>query len=233
MRRSEINNLLKEAMTFFDRMKFKLPGFAYWTPAEWAHKGHEVDGIRNDQLGWDITDFGSEDFFKTGLLLFTVRNGNSSDPDNKKTYAEKIMIVRENQVTPYHFHWHKMEDIINRGGGNLIIKIYPAAADHTLGHGRVEVHLDGTTSAVDAGTEICLLPGESITLRPYQYHSFWAEAGHGLVLTGEVSQVNDDSNDNRFLQELPRFPMIEEDEKPFLYLVSEYPAAQTSTDSMK
>ena len=34
------------------------------------------------------------------------------------------MIVEENQETPMHFHWSKMEDIINRGGGNLVIELF-------------------------------------------------------------------------------------------------------------
>ena|SRR5690554_1431468 len=42
-------------------------------------------------LGWDITDFGSGEFYKRGLFLFTLRNGKYKV--DKKPYAEKIMIV--------------------------------------------------------------------------------------------------------------------------------------------
>lgn len=69
-----------------------------------------------NMLGWDITDFGSGNFSSRGLFLFTIRKGKFK-VDNK-TYAEKIMIVEENQETPMHCHWSKMEDIINRGFGN-------------------------------------------------------------------------------------------------------------------
>jgi D-lyxose ketol-isomerase len=39
-----------------------------------------------------------------------------------------------------------------------------------------------------------------------------------------VSTVNDDAHDNRFLEELPRFPGIEEDAAPVRLLCTEYPA---------
>ena len=119
MKRSEINALIREAETFFDQHHFRLPPFARWTAEEWHEKGHEADEIRRRALGWDITDFGSGDFEREGLLLCTLRNGDLNDPDELKCYAEKVMIVRENQITPWHFHWNKIEDIINRGGGNL------------------------------------------------------------------------------------------------------------------
>ena len=66
-----------------------------------------------------------------------------------------------------------------------------------------------------------LNPGESITLTPNLYHSFWAEDGR--VLIGEVSLVNDDSNDNCFLNPVGRFPSIIEDESPIHLLVGDYP----------
>ena len=47
----------------------------------------------------------------------------------EKPYAEKLLVVGEKQETPFHFHKVKMEDIIVRGGGNLIIEFYnPQAA---------------------------------------------------------------------------------------------------------
>ena len=107
MKRSEINKIIKDAIAFLDEHKFLLPPFAYFTPEEWKEKNHEYDEIRRNVLGWDITDFGSGDFRSCGLFLFTLRNGNAFNPDDKKVYAEKIMIVEENQVTPYHYHWYK------------------------------------------------------------------------------------------------------------------------------
>jgi D-lyxose ketol-isomerase len=31
--------------------------------------------VINNMLGWDITDFGSGNFYRRGLFLFTLRNG--------------------------------------------------------------------------------------------------------------------------------------------------------------
>jgi hypothetical protein len=42
------------------------------------------------------------------------------------------MLVRENQVTPMHFHYLKVEDIINRGGGNLVLRHYGSNEDENL-----------------------------------------------------------------------------------------------------
>ncbi|MBI3922642.1 MAG: D-lyxose/D-mannose family sugar isomerase, partial [Armatimonadetes bacterium] len=123
MKRSEINQLLREATEFLGHHWFQLPPFAFWTPAEWQLKGHECDEIRENMLGWDVTDFGQGNFEKVGLLVFTIRNGNATNPRYTKSYAEKLLVVRENQVTPMHFHWSKMEDIINRGGGNLMVRL--------------------------------------------------------------------------------------------------------------
>lgn len=225
MKRSEINGLMREALQLMDKKNFLLPPYAFWSPEDWKSKGHDCDEIRDNMLGWDITDFGSGDFRKVGLLLFTLRNGNLDLPRYVKTYAEKIMIVAENQVTPYHFHFKKMEDIINRGGGNLMIQLYNSTSDEKLADTPVTVYSDGRKYEVKAGSILRVTPGQSVTFMPGQYHKFWGEEGHGTVLVGEVSQVNDDRVDNRFLDGNGRFPAIEEDEKPLYYLSSEYPAA--------
>ncbi|MBR4748705.1 MAG: D-lyxose/D-mannose family sugar isomerase [Abditibacteriota bacterium] len=224
MKRSEINKLLREAAAFADKMNFRLPPFAYWSPEEWAEKGHEYDEIRDNMLGWDITDFGKGDFDKIGLLLFTIRNGNLTDKKYGKPYAEKLLIVEVDQVTPYHFHWQKMEDIINRGGGELVIKLYNSDEKEDFADTPVLVSSDGRNYEIPAGGIVRLTPGESITLKQGQYHKFWAEKGKTLV--GEVSKVNDDRVDNRFYEETGRFPEIEEDEKPLYLLGNEYPAAK-------
>ena len=228
MKRSEINKILRETIAFLKEQNYALPPFAYFTPEEWAEKGHEYDEIRNNMLGWDITDFGSGDFNKVGLFMFTIRNGNQKHPEiYKKPYAEKILITRENQVTPYHFHWSKMEDIINRGGGNLLVKVYNSTTDEQFETvNPVTVHIDGREYEVEPGAVIRLTPGESITIPQGQYHKFWGEEGKGMVLVGEVSKCNDDTCDNRFLEPTGRFPDIDEDEAPLYLLCNEYPDAR-------
>ena len=226
MKRSEINRIMRENMEFIEKMGFHLPPFAFFTPERWETCGHEYDEIRNHMLGWDITDYGHGDFSKIGLFLFTLRNGSLSEPDCKKTYAEKLLISDEDQYSPMHFHHYKMEDIINRGGGVLVVEVYNATDDDALADTPVTVTLDGCVKTVPAGTKLRLLPGESITLPPRQYHAFWAERGTGKVLIGEVSMVNDDNTDNRFYEPQGRFPTVEEDEAPLYLLCNEYPSAR-------
>jgi D-lyxose ketol-isomerase len=222
VKRSEINALIRDSIEFFDAMGFKLPPWAYWKPEDWQGKPDTVEGIVDTMLGWDLTDFGSGDFENKGLILFTLRNGDFRDPENSKGYAEKIMVVREEQETPYHFHWHKMEDIINRGGGNLVIELYASDESETLSQEPVVVRVDGVKQTLDPGGKVILTPGESVCLEPYMYHRFYGQKGRGKVLVGEVSAVNDDTADNRFLEASGRFPRIEEDEKPLHLLVNDY-----------
>ena len=226
MRRSEVNELLRGAIVFCREKGFALPPFAYWSPEDWAAAGREYDEIRDNQLGWDITDFGQGRFGEVGLVVFTIRNGNP-DPalGYEKSYCEKLLIVGEDQHTPFHYHVAKMEDIICRGGGDLVIKVYNSADDGGLAETPVRVNVDGRAYEVEAGTVLRLVPGESITIPAYQYHEFWAAPGTGTSLVGEVSRVNDDHHDNFFLEEIGRFPEIEEDEAPLHLLCTEYPGA--------
>lgn len=223
MKRSEINATMKNALALFEEYKISLPPFVKWTPAEWALKGEETREIKDNMLGWDITDFGQGDFSKIGLFLITLRNGNQKNPEEyPKTYAEKLMVVEEKQITPMHFHWSKMEDIINCGGGNLMIELYNSTAEENLADTDVVVKMDGVERAFPAGTIVRLTPGESITLTRGLYHRFWGEEGKGTVLVREVSMTNDDTADNRFYDPVGRFPEIEEDEEPLYLLCNEY-----------
>lgn len=228
MKRSEINKALKELAAMVEKYRFSLPPFCHFTPAEWQDKGHEYDEIRDNMLGWDITDYGLGDFDKVGFSLITLRNGNLAMPDKyRKTYAEKLLFLKEGQYSPNHFHWSKMEDIINRGGGNLLIRVYNSLPDEEIDKvSEVTVHMDGIVYTVPAGTQVKLEPGMSISIQPYLYHDFEVEPGSGDVLIGEVSQCNDDNTDNRFNPPVGRFPAIEEDEPPYRLLCNEYPKAK-------
>lgn len=225
MKRSEINNAIKYMENLAKENGFNLPPFCNWTPEEWADKGHEYDEIRDNMLGWDITDYGMGDWEKLGFALITLRNGNQNNPKYKKVYAEKLLMLKEQQHSPMHFHWTKSEDIINRGGGTLIIHVYNDD-NGELGTTDVEVNADGRLYNVPAGTGVELKPGESITLWPHQYHDFDVKPGTGDVLIGEVSMCNDDNTDNRFYEEMGRFPEIEEDEPAYRLLCFEYPEAK-------
>ena len=226
MKRSEMNQYIAEASAYFAEHHFMLPPFADWTPEEWLLRGSEANELRTQRLGWDITDFASGDFDKIGLTMFTLRNGLAGGGKISKVYAEKIMLVREGQVTPYHYHGHKNEDIINRGEkgtGRLLVQLYNSTDDGQLAQSTVSVVCDGVRRQVEAGGTVILGPGESITLTPHLYHQFYAIDGWALI--GEVSSVNDDDTDNYFLEKQPRYPALIEDEPPLRLLCTEYQLA--------
>ena len=145
MKRSEINKALKELEAMCAKYKCYLPPFCNFTPEEWQEKGHEYDEVRDCMLGWDITDYGLGNFDKFGFSLITIRNGCRTQPEKyPKVYAEKLLYLKEGQMAANHFHWFKTEDIINRGGGNCLIRVYNSLPNEEIDYeSDVEVHCDG------------------------------------------------------------------------------------------
>lgn len=221
MKRSAINAAIRHAEAMLADYRFALPPFAAWSPADWAHHAASTDLIRRSGLGWDITDFGQGDFARLGLTLFTVRNGDPAalQAGAGMVYAEKIIIVRDGQRCPSHFHRIKTEDIINRGGGVLVLELVETDAAGQPVSREVAVRTDGTLRRLPAHGRLELHPGESVTLTPGLAHAFWAERGD--VFVGEVSSVNDDRTDNVFLDPVGRFPSIEEDEPVYRPIVGD------------
>jgi len=223
MKRSEINAILADADEMMRRHGFVLPPFAYWTPEEFAANAPEARHVIDARCGWDITDYGAGDFDKMGLFLFTLRNGLLSDltAGGGMCYAEKLLISRQDQLSPMHTHVIKAEDIINRGGATLVIELYGSDDQGHFAQDRGgQVMCDGIVRSYGPGTRLALAPGESITLRPGDWHAFWGEGGD--VLIGEVSTVNDDETDNIFRDPIGRFATINEDVPPSHLLVSDY-----------
>jgi D-lyxose ketol-isomerase len=225
IKRSEVNRIMREADKFIRSFGYIMPPFAYWTPKEFRDRKGEAKAIINANLGWDITDYGLGDFEKMGLFLFTVRNGDANDLPKGRgmLYAEKAMISRKDQYSPMHRHNIKAEDIINRGGGTLVIELFGdtnGLCDKSKG---VTVMTDGIQRTLPPGGKLQLKPGESVTLMPNEHwHAFWGEGGD--VFIGEVSTVNDDNTDNVFDDpRIARFGGIDEDEEPWHLLVSDYP----------
>jgi hypothetical protein len=221
MKRSEINRSIAQSVEFFRTMGFRLPRWALWAPGDWNGKGELVQEIVQCGLGWDITDFGSGDFEKVGLINFNLRNGVVNR--TRKAYCEKAIIVKENQLTPLHTHRSKIEDIINRSGGNLVIELQNSDESLTLSDDPLVVKIDGIPAKVPKGGQVILEPGDSICLEPGMFHLFYGEHGKGWVLVSEISSVNDDRTDNVFVDNRPRFPDIVEDESPLHLLVNDYP----------
>jgi D-lyxose ketol-isomerase len=223
VKRSRINEIIRRGDEFIRSFGYRLPPFAYLTPAEVKDGRETLKGVVSARLGWDITDYGQDRFDELGLFLFTARNGNPDDLASGRgmLYAEKIMISRRDQLSPMHRHVVKAEDIINRGGGTLALQLYTSDPDGTIDRtASVSVMTDGTERRLEAGGVLRLGTGESVTLLPGVWHSFWGEEDD--VLIGEVSTVNDDLTDNVFEEPIARFSTIEEDEEPFRLLVSDY-----------
>ncbi|MCG6904041.1 MAG: D-lyxose/D-mannose family sugar isomerase [Rhodobacter sp.] len=224
MHRSTVNEILAESATFIASHGYVLPPFAFWSPSDLkARVAQDSAMIRDHMLGWDITDYGLGKFEDLGLFLFTVRNGNQANVQAGMgmLYAEKIMISGQQQLSPMHRHNLKTEDIINKGGGTLVLELFTAAADGSIDEtAAVRVRCDGSWRQMPGGSHLKLAPGESVTLEPDTWHAFWGEGGK--VLIGEVSNVNDDRTDNVFREEIGRFSTIHEDVAPVHLLVSDY-----------
>lgn len=225
MKRSEINTAIDVAMERLNEFKIKLPMFGYWNPEEVEANKDKLDRIKSRMLGWDVSDFGSGDFKNCGAVLFTVRNGDKDDKDLKAPYAEKYIILDDEneQEIPLHYHIAKTEDIINRGGGIMVVEMYKKGADGKLDtESEYDVYMDGVKYTKKPGEKIEVTPGNSITIEPYMFHKFYPKKGEGVLIAGEVSRVNDDNCDNVFAVEMDRFCEIDEDTPKKYVLVNEY-----------
>lgn len=223
MKRSTINDIMAAADDMIRQYGFVLPPFAYWTPEEFKANSEKARRVIDARMGWDITDYGQGDFDKLGLFLFTLRNGELADLQRGggMCYAEKLLISRQDQISPCHTHVIKAEDIINRGGATMAIELHGSDPDgnfdETAGG---TVMCDGIARDFKPGEVLLFQPGESVTLMPGDWHAFWGEGGD--VLIGEVSTVNDDLTDNVFRAPIGRFSEVEEDADPTHLLVSDY-----------
>jgi D-lyxose ketol-isomerase len=223
MKRSRINDIIAQSDDMMRSFGFVLPPWAYWTPDEFKARAGEAAAVIEARNGWDITDYGAGDFDKMGLFLFTLRNGRLADLQRGggMCYAEKLLISKQDQLSPMHTHVIKAEDIINRGGATLVVELFGSDADgHFDETAGGTVWCDGLQRDYGPGEKLRLAPGESVTLMPGDWHAFWGEGGD--VLIGEVSTVNDDETDNIFREPIGRFANIEEDAAPTHLLVSDY-----------
>lgn len=238
MKRSEINEIIQYTMDKIESQLFPFPEFAYYGEEDWKNVGTDQLEIIENMLGWDITDFGTGDFSKTGLTIFVYRNGNFHQPEKYgKPYAEKLLYMRDGQEMPFHYHWYKIEDVINRGGGELEITFYNstpedfadvdgavAGKEGQFADTMIEISRDGRVVTLPPGGKMILKPGESVTIKPGVYHSWKALEGKGDVILFEVSRMNDDNVDNRFKVVGGRFPEIEEDEEKKYFIFKDYDA---------
>jgi len=223
MKRSRINDIVAEGGEMIRAHGFALPPFARWTPDEFKARKDDARHVIDARCGWDVTDYGADDYDRMGLFLFTLRNGLLGDLQGGggMCYAEKLLISKQDQLSPMHTHVLKAEDIINRGGATLVVELYGSDDQGRFAEDRGgTVWCDGIRRDYGPGEKLTFAPGESVTLRPGDWHAFWGEGGD--VLIGEVSTVNDDETDNIFREPIGRFAEIEEDEAPTHLLVSDY-----------
>ncbi len=229
--RSIINESIDIAKHVIAHFNMELPDFYNWTPQQWEAAGEEYSEIRDCMLGWDVTDFGSKDFYNIGRVLFTLRNGRKGQYGYPKEYAEKLLIDPEGQRAPAHFHLSKREDLICRHGGNILVQLSKADENGQRSPENFTIQIDGKTTKLKPNDIIRLKPGMSVCIPPRTIHQFWGEEGTGYkvdgigyTLSSEISSVCDDWNDNVFLVDYGvRFPEIEEDEARRYYLCHEYP----------
>jgi D-lyxose ketol-isomerase len=159
--------------------------------------------------GWDVTDFGPDQFDHFGAVLGNL----ALEPE----CSEKVIYQTYRQVVPNHCHYKKKEDSIYRAGV-ISVQIWFDAPGKWKPTGRIQVN--NTLHPAKSGQIFHLHAGERITLMPRVYHEFWALSDEAIG--GEVSTRNDDQHDNFFVNpQVGRFPAIEQDEPPLLRLVSE------------
>jgi D-lyxose ketol-isomerase len=189
MKRSTVNAAYREALAVFARTGWTLP----------------------PNPRWDITDCGSGDFARCGIVLVNL----AEEPE----YCEKLIYLRAGQEIPLHTHRKKKEDIICRHG-RMMMEVWPGLpAANRLGS-PMQVKCSGAWITVEAGRAFALSAGGRITLVPGVYHRFWAAEADTVI--GEVSTANDDLHDNIFADtSVARFTVIENDEPPAVRLVSD------------
>ena len=214
MKRSEINIIIRSSLGFINEIGFSLPKEANWSLEDWFvywdKKKDNTKERRERGIGWDITDFNLGDFSKHGLLLYTLTNGLDQG------YAKKYLIVGDGQITPSHNHKKKIEDIVNVSGGDLKISLYNLDNPDF-----VRIFHNYEWEMYEPGSIITLKKNDRIRIDNCHLHEFW---GVGWVLAEENSSVNDDKEDNFFLNtKVGRFPEIEEDEIPRYLLCTELP----------
>lgn len=189
MKRSAINAAYREALRVFAKSGWTLP----------------------PHPRWDITDCGSGDFDRCGIVLVNL----ADEPE----YAEKLIYMQPGQTIPLHTHQKKKEDIICRSG-TLHMELWNGRPGEKPQASPFSVQLNGTPRQVYNGVPFALVSGERATLVPGVYHRFWpTEPG---TVIGEVSTANDDTHDNIFHEpSVARFPDVEEDEPALVKLVSD------------
>ncbi len=224
MKRSQINNLIDRALNSFTATTFICRHGRSGTPTNgkpWVKKQTKLESTVWD--GWSAILAAMISTKKDFCYLSCAMGFCKTTVLKQRSSTLKMFVVQPEQVTPWHFHWMKTEDLINRGGGRLEVELAWAADDEkSFDEREVRVQVDGITKIIPSGGKLILEPGESVTLPPKLCHQFCGHKGDKTVLAGEISSLNDDTKDNCFMgKTVDRTPIIE-DEAPRYSLTGEY-----------
>ncbi len=136
MKRSTVNQIVKDAINFFAKHHWHLP----------------------PEPKWDVTDFGLGNFNKYGLALVNLAE--------EEEYCEKLMYAKKAMTTPCHAHKRKKEDIIVRNGKLAIQIWKGKPSDSIEGeslqtkiNGKTETVYSGDILSLEEGYRITLEPG--------------------------------------------------------------------------
>ncbi|WP_194774817.1 D-lyxose/D-mannose family sugar isomerase [Pararhodonellum marinum] len=136
MKRSEVNQAVKQASDFFNANGWTLP----------------PDPI------WDVTDFGLGNFKQYGLILINLAS--------EAEYSEKLIYATRKQQTPAHCHRKKKEDIACRLGILVLRlwPEIPYLTNQNLPfevqiNNKMEFVFPGQEIILKAGERITLIPG--------------------------------------------------------------------------
>jgi len=212
MQRSRINAAIEEAIGQARRHGLPLPRFAVESNETLASKGEAFDEARACGLGWNVTDFGSGNFEKMGLVTLNLRSGNPSFPAYAgKVYSEKLLFLGPQQRVPMHYHAARIEDVICCAGEKFYVAVYSRAANGEISDGATDVSIDGERRKVPCGDAINLKPGDSICLTPGLLHEFYT--GDEPVILRAIATVSDDAEDMLFVdgEDHERYPDIVDD----------------------
>ena len=225
MKRSTINTIMAEADDLIRKHGFVLPPFAYWTPEDF--KGRSATRASRDRralrLGHHrlrrraVRRDGPVPVHPAQWPVWQIckRGGGMC-------YAEKLLISRQDQLSPMHTHVIKAEDIINRGGATLVVELF---GSDDAGQFRRGSRWNGLAAMASGAITS---PAKNCASRPEKASPCGPATGTpsgataATCLIGEVSTVNDDETDNIFREPIGRFANIEEDVAPTHLLVSDY-----------
>jgi hypothetical protein len=238
MKRSEINAAIARAIGNAKKFAVALPKWADWSPARFTDAS--TDGIRHQQLGWKVVDFGAGDFANCGLVVLAVCSpmiDAAGEPQNKpvqvgtRTYpatafSRKFLFVQAGQTEPHHFHRQKeRKEVTVLAGAPVRFELAWADGDTALSDKAVEVQVDGIWHSMPAGDSIVIQPGETITL-PGELSHIISVAGDGLdTIMVETCTANNNNTDNIFPFMTPTSQPVDEDAERLYQQLDEHSVA--------